>query len=68
MRVTTPVRPGDTIHCEIEVIDMKETKQKDRGIQKLLYYVKNQKDGLVMELEMSVMLRRRQQKPHKETP
>ena len=59
MRIITPVKPGDTIHCEVEVKEMKECRQKDRGIQSLLYHVKNQKGELVMEFELTVMLRRR---------
>lgn len=59
MRINNPVKPGDTIHCEVKVTKMKKTKQEDRGIQTLGYEVKNHRNELVMEFEMSVMLRRK---------
>ena len=39
-----PVRPGDTLHIELEVMEKKPSSSKpDRGILRIAYRVKNQK-------------------------
>jgi acyl dehydratase len=43
VRWLKPVRPGDTIHTEIEILDTRASRSKpDRGIVTMLYTVKNQ--------------------------
>lgn len=59
MRIPNPVKPVDTIHCELEVIGMKENRKSDRGIQIWAHHVKNQKGELILEFESSFMLKRR---------
>jgi len=60
LRAKLPVLIGDTIHLEAEVIDMRETRKPDRGIFQLRYTIKNQRDEVVMEYDLSLMMPRRQ--------
>ena len=60
MRIPAPVMIGDTIRTELEVIGKKETKNSDRGVTSLKYYVKNQRDETVMEFEFNLLMHRRQ--------
>jgi len=60
LRALAPVRIGDTIHVEAEVVNKREAKRKDRGITIYKYVIKNQRDEEVMEFESSFMMHRRQ--------
>ena len=60
MRLSVPVKPGDTIRVEIEITEKKETKKQDRGVIKEKYRVINQRDETVMMYEMSHLTKRRQ--------
>jgi itaconyl-CoA hydratase len=59
MRALAPVRMGDTIHCEVEIIRMRETKQPDKGIFNSRHTVKNHRGEKVFEYEFAGMLNRR---------
>lgn len=59
MRLPRPVRIGDTIHVEPEVIDKKETSKADRGVTTFKYVVKNQRDEVVGEWEYALLMHRR---------
>lgn len=59
MRVPAPVRIGDTIHVEPEVINKKETKNSGRGITTFKYVIKNQRQETVMEFEFNLLMYRR---------
>nr|HID60107.1 acyl dehydratase [Desulfobacterales bacterium] len=59
MEIIRPVFIGDTISVEIEVVEKRETKKRDRGVITFLHRVKNQKDELVMEYKVKRMIRRR---------
>lgn len=59
LRATAPVRIGDTIHVEAEVVGKRETKRPDGGITTYKYVVKNQRDESVMEFEFNLMMHRR---------
>ena len=50
-----PVKPGDTIRLEGEIINKKETKRADRGVVTLHNEVKNQRDDTVMEFEAALL-------------
>ena len=53
----SPVLLGDTIHCEMEVGDVKRSKSKpDRCVVKMIYRVKNQRGDLCQEGDMATML------------
>ena len=59
MRLSVPVKPGDTIKVEIELINKKETKKADRGIIMQKYTVTNQREETVMTYEMTHLLKRK---------
>lgn len=51
-----PVKAGDTIHVESEVIETRPTKNPGRGIIKMKLLVYNQNDVVVSEQEWSLMI------------
>lgn len=59
MKLPLPVRMGDTIHVNAEVIEKRETKNPSRGITKFRWEVINQKDETVMTLDYILMMHRR---------
>lgn len=58
-RITTPTVHGDTIHMVQTVIDKKTTSKTDRGIIKFKREVRNQRGDCVMEMEATIMYKRR---------
>ena len=49
LRWTEPVRPGDTVHTEVEVMEVRPSRSRpDRGIVRLGYTVKNHHGKVVM--------------------
>lgn len=55
-----PVRPGDQLSLEIEVLDLRESgKTPDRGIMRTKNTTFNQKNEVVMEMETIVFVPRR---------
>ena len=60
LRWLAPVRPGDTLHTEIEVIEVRPSNSKpDRGIARLRYHAVNQRGEVVLTLIINHLLRRR---------
>lgn len=60
LRWLRPVRPGDTIYTEVEVLDVRLSQSKpDRGVVTMLYRVRNQRQEEVMRLEAVQIMRRR---------
>jgi acyl dehydratase len=60
LRWLRPVRPGDTLHTEIEVMEKTPSSSKpDRGIARIAYRIKNQKDEEVLTFLSMHLLRRR---------
>ena len=59
MRMVAPVKIGDTISVDVEVIDKRETNKKTKGLQTWNYSVHNQKDEVVLQLDMNFMMLRR---------
>ena len=60
VRWLKPVRPGDTLHTEVEVTSLRASKSKpDRGILRLAWEFKNQTGETVMTLSGMHLLRRR---------
>jgi acyl dehydratase len=60
LRWLKPVRPGDTLHTEMEVKSKRASKSKpDRGILHLAWEVKNQTGDVVMTVAAIQLLRRR---------
>lgn len=59
IRFKAPLRAGDTIHVEFEVIDLKETSKPDRGIMAHKSKCLNQKGEVLIECEATHLMRRR---------
>ena len=60
LRWTAPVRPGDTLHTEAEVIELTPSKSKsDRGVVRLRYTARNQRGEMVMTLIVPQIVARR---------
>lgn len=58
-RLKMPVKHGDTVHMVQTVTAVKETSKPDRGVVTFERRVLNQRDEVVMELEATLMYRRR---------
>ncbi|MSQ89692.1 MAG: dehydratase [Betaproteobacteria bacterium] len=58
-RFLAPVRPGDTIRTEVEVLEKKPTSNPARGIVTFRDHVFNQRDELVFQNDKVTLLRRR---------
>jgi acyl dehydratase len=58
-RLKTPVKHGDTVHMVQKVIATRETSKPDRGVVTLERRVLNQRGETVMEMEATIMYRRR---------
>ena len=60
LRWLAPVRPGDTLHSEIEVLEVKPSNSKpDRGIARLKYQAINQRGEAVLSFIVIHLLRRK---------
>lgn len=61
MRLFGPVKVGDTIDVEIEVLDKKEVPARGGGIVRYRHWVHNQRGETVMEYDVSRLIRSQQQ-------
>jgi len=59
MRLTTPVKIGDTITVVATVIEKRETQNQERGIVVFEYAVRNQRDERVMKYHNLILFPRR---------
>jgi len=60
LRWLAPVRPGDTLHSEIEVLEVRLSNSKpDRGIARLKYQAVNQRGEAVLGFIVNHLLRRK---------
>jgi acyl dehydratase len=60
LRWLKPVRPGDTLHAEFEVLETKpSTSNPDRGIARIKYWIKNQNGEDVITFTAMQLLRRK---------
>lgn len=60
LRWLAPVRPGDTLHSEIEVLEVKPSSSKpDRGLARLRYNAVNQRQEAVLSFIVIHLLRRK---------
>jgi len=57
MRLSAPVKLGDTIEVQIEVLDTKEVKTRGGGIVRFLHQVRNQRGETVMEYQVLRLIR-----------
>lgn len=58
-RFLAPVRPGDTITTEAEVVDKRETSNPARGIVVFRDHVLNQRGETVFEIDKTTLIQRR---------
>jgi acyl dehydratase len=60
LRWIAPVRPGDTIHSEVEVLELRESRSKpDRGILIARMEMFNQRAEMVLSLTATIFILRR---------
>ncbi|HEV2805444.1 MAG TPA: MaoC family dehydratase [Chthoniobacterales bacterium] len=60
LRWPQPVRPGDVLKVETEILDVRKSRSKpDRGIIRIRNVTNNQRDEIVQTFMASVMVRRR---------
>lgn len=62
-RFLLPVRPGDTIRTEVEVLAKKETSNPSQGIVVFRDHVLNQRGETVLEIDKTVLIQRRSPMP-----
>jgi acyl dehydratase len=61
LRWLAPVRPKDTLHCEIEVLDVRPSRSRpERGIARLKYRAINQHGETVLSFIVNHLLGRRE--------
>lgn len=53
-----PVRPGDTLHTEVTILDIQPGKRPDRGSLSAQIDVFNQKEEIVLAYQATVMMKR----------
>jgi acyl dehydratase len=58
-RFLAPVRPGDTIRTEVEVLSKKATSDPARGVVVFRDHVYNQRDEEVFQIDKTTLLQRR---------
>ncbi len=61
IRALRPVKPGDTIKVDVEVVDAQPSKRPDQGVLSLDYSVTNQRDEVVLTARMVLQAKRRVQ-------
>jgi len=59
LKFTKPVKPGDTIHARIKVLEKRETSRPDRGVMRRQLQVLNQKGEVVQEGIQAFLLKRK---------
>ncbi len=59
IRYKSPIKFGDTIHLELEVIDKKETSKPDRGVVRFAARIVNQRDEVVVPMEWTLLMSRK---------
>ncbi len=60
LRWLAPVRPGDTLYTEVDVLDVRPSSSKpDRGIARLKYQARNQHGDVVLTFLVNHLLKRR---------
>ena len=59
LKFTGPVKPGDTIHAKLKVLEKRETSRPDRGVMKRELRVFNQRGEVVQEAIQNFLLKRK---------
>ena len=57
LRWPNPVRPGDKLRLEVEIVEVRQSRSKpDRGTVRIRYATRNQKDEIVMTLTATALV------------
>ena len=59
MKMLQPVKIGDTVRVEVEVMEQRQTRKPEQGVQMWRYTVKNQRDEDVMVFDYTMMFHMR---------
>jgi acyl dehydratase len=59
LRFTKPVKPGDTIHARVKVLEKRETSHPDRGVLRRRLQVLNHRGEVVQEGIQTLLLKRK---------
>ncbi|MBR9986661.1 MAG: MaoC family dehydratase N-terminal domain-containing protein [Desulfosarcina sp.] len=59
MKMLQPVKIGDTVRVEVEVMEQHQTRKPEQGVQMWRYTVKNQRDEDVMVFDYTMMFHMR---------
>jgi len=59
LKFTKPVKPGDTIHAKVTVLERRETSRPDRGVMKRQLQVINQRGEVVQEGVQAFLIKRK---------
>ena len=59
LKFTKPVKPGDTIHAQIKILEKRETSNPERGLMKRQLQVLNQHGDVVQEGIQTFLLKRK---------
>lgn len=59
LKFTKPVKPGDTIHARIKVLEKRETSHSERGVMKRQLQVLNQRGDVVQDGIQTFLLKRK---------
>lgn len=59
LKFTKPVKPGDTVHARIKVLEKRETSNPERGVMKRELKVLNQRGEVVQEALQAFLLKRK---------
>jgi acyl dehydratase len=59
LKFTKPVKPGDTIHARVKVLEKRETSNLERGVMKRELKVLNQRGEVVQEALQAFLLKRK---------
>ena len=57
-RFAVPVKPGDTIHARVSVLDKRDTSDRKRGVLKIGVAVINQRDEQVLGFQGTFLMRK----------
>jgi itaconyl-CoA hydratase len=59
MKMLKPVKIGDTVRVEVEVMEQRTTRKPEQGVQMWRYTVKNQRDEAVLVFDYTMMFHMR---------
>jgi acyl dehydratase len=57
VRATNPVRPGDTIRVDVEIVEARPSRTPGRGVLRLEYRVRNQRGEQVLSFVNALLIR-----------